>query len=572
MRLSGLASGMDIDSMVQELMKARRTTYNNMVKDRTKIEWQREDYRSMSSKIVDFRNNKLASFNLSNAINAKKTEVSGDSSAIVINATNSIAAGSLSIKIDQLATTENRVYSFTSGSLESQGFALDGNNVTFQINGQSISLSKDATMSDLAKAINAKSNTLKATALYNSDTGQFSLSATQTGTGKLTISGDNGVFNLGINSKAYTMANQTLEQLGYTPDASDNVTVMINGESLVLNKDTDLDGLVTAINTDSNRLKVTASYNAGVFSVESLQPGGQVELTDSVFMSNHTSTIQSGVVTEGSKAKAVINGITYEQDSNRFALNGFDFTLKAKSASGSTTTITAEQDTSKIIDTIKSFVTEYNNLIGSINSELAEANNRTYKPLTSEEKKEMSDKEIELWEEKARSGTLRNDSTLMKLVSDLRLTTTALLESIPDGNGGLLSIGITTGSYTEKGKLVLDEEKLSKAIDANPDAITKLFINSTTGIFRKMSNSTMTALKELSDKAGTSLTSTELTGTFKEDSVLGRQLRQMKLREDSLTDRLNRMETQYYKQFTAMETAMNRFNSQAGMLSSFMSN
>jgi flagellar hook-associated protein 2 len=477
MRLSGFASGLDIDSMVKELMKARKTTYDNMVKNRTKVEWKQEDYRSISSKVIDFRNNKLASFNLSNTINAKKTEVSGDSSAIIVNTTNSTASGQLNIKVDQIATAENHVYTFGAGDLGSLNFTEDPDNtanVKVTINGQSVSLAKTSSIGDLANAINAKSSSLKATALYDQATGKLSLTSTQTGENKL-------------------------------------------------------------------------------------------QLTDNVFST--TPVVKSG----GVNAEVTINGISYDQDSNRFAVNGFDFTVKSTTGVGSTATVTAVQDTSKIIETIKSFVTEYNALITSVNSELSEANNRSFKPLTSAEKEEMTEDEIKKWEEKARSGTLRNDSTLSQLMSDLRLSTTSLISGITDSLGAKMSIGITTGSYTEKGKLVLDEEKLRKALDENPDAVTSLFTNSSTGVFQQMSKHSMTALKGLSEKAGTSLTNTDLNYTLKADSVLGRELRGMKIREDSMLDRLNRIEKQYYKQFTAMETAINKYNSQAGTFSSFMS-
>lgn len=32
-RITGLASGMDVDNLVKEMMKARRTSYDNMIKN-----------------------------------------------------------------------------------------------------------------------------------------------------------------------------------------------------------------------------------------------------------------------------------------------------------------------------------------------------------------------------------------------------------------------------------------------------------------------------------------------------------------------------------------------------------
>ncbi|RIX47303.1 flagellar cap protein FliD [Paenibacillus nanensis] len=492
MRLSGFASGLDVDSMVKELMKARRTTYDNMVKNRTKVEWQQEDYRTMSSKIVDFRNNKLASYNLSNAINAKTSEVSGETNALTMNSTGSKAAGGINVTVTEVATAANTIYEFNNknGGVEKTlgelGFAsADADNIVVKINGVEIKAAKTGTLSDLAAAINAKSSTAKASALYDAASGKFSITATKTGVT------DPGT-NTGLN----------------------------------------IEGFSTDIGAASEFIK----------SVDDTNKGKNAEIT--------------------------VNGINYKQSSNRFSINGFDFTVKAKTTTANGASITAVQDTNKIMETIKSFVNDYNSLISTIGKELSEAKYRTYAPLSADEKKEMSDKEIELWEEKARSGTLRNDSTLSKFVNELRSTTLSLVKGIKLPDGTSVSIGITTGSYTEKGKLVLDETKLRSALESNPEEVTALFSGST-GVFSKMRDSAMTALTSLQERAGTSLTSSDPSSSFMENSLLSNQIRQMKSREDLLLDRLKRQEDQYYKQFTAMETAINKYNSQASTFSSF---
>lgn len=78
----------------------------------------------------------------------------------------------------------------------------------------------------------------------------------------------------------------------------------------------------------------------------------------------------------------------------------------------------------------------------------------------------------------------------------------------------------------------------------------------------------MSALTDLSKKAGTSLVSTDLTGNFRSDSILSKEIAEMKGRERAMLRRLSMIEQQYYKKFTAMETAINKFNAQAGSLKS----
>ncbi|PWW08352.1 flagellar hook-associated protein 2 [Paenibacillus cellulosilyticus] len=468
-RITGLSSGLDVDSLVKQLMKAEKTKYDNMVKKRTKTEWQQEDYRSMAAKIVDFRNNKLASFNLSSAISAKTSEVSGDTSALTINSTSSSASGTLNVTVNQVATSSSYLYSFKSGTTS---FATD---TDITINGQKITMTAGQTMSDLADAINKSTGTYKASAIYSN--GQLSITATNTGADGLSVSGFD----------------------------SDTVTA------------------------DETTYK-------------------------------------------GVNAKVTVNGVQLaEQASNKFSVNGFTFTAKNKTATDSSTTITATRDTAKIVETIKSFVSEYNSLISSINSELSEKKYYDYNPLTSDEKEEMSDDEIELWESKARSGTLHSDSTLSKMLSEFRTAATSLVA------GG---IGITTGSYSENGKLILDETKLTEALESDPDKVVNLFSakssdtspsSKTSGVFAKMMDSAMDALKSMQTKAGTSTTSTDTTATFLENSLLSSQIRDMKSREEREQDRLDDLEDYYYKMFSAMETAISKYNSQASAFSSLTS-
>ncbi|MFD1953954.1 flagellar filament capping protein FliD [Paenibacillus thailandensis] len=499
MRISGLASGLDVDSMVKELMKASQTKYDNMVKKRTLVEWKQEDYRSMAAKIVDFRNNKLASFNLTSAISAKTSEVSGDTDAVKINSTSSTASGSLNVSVQKVATAATNLYTFSGGTTTT--------------------------------TTNADGTT--------------------------------------------TTAEKSLAELGFTTTADGKVNITINNETLTLDSTATLSDVATTMNGNTSKYKATAIYDAasGKFSITGTQTGAS-----SLSVSGFAGTVSN--VTTGQDAKITVNGISYKQASNSFSVNGFNFTVQAQTAAGSYATITAVQDTSKIVETIKSFVTEYNNLISAVNSELSEVRDYDYNPLTSDEKEEMTEDEIELWEKKARSGTLHNDSTLSTMISELRTAATSLVAGIKDANGNSISIGITTGSYSEKGKLILDETKLKSALESNPDEVINLFTatssdtsvgSTTSGVFAKMMDSTMDALKSLSTTAGTSMTSTDLTTSFLESSLLSEQIRDMKEREDREQDRLTDLENRYYSMFTAMETAINKYNSQASVITNLFS-
>lgn len=491
-RMSGLASGLDIDSLVSKLMKAERTSLDTMVKKRTKIEWQQEAYRDINAKIVDFRNNKLSNYSLSSSIGAKTSDVTGNTNAITINSTSSTASGTMNVSVGAVAKSAVTVYTYqaatpadqntTGKTLADLGFTSNTLTIT-QPSGSTATVTVDTskdTLATLAAKINANKSA-NATASYNDATGQFSLVSKNTGLGKITL--------------------DTFGDFG--EDAKD-----------------------------------------------------------------------------GANAKATINGITYEQASNTFDMNGINFTVRNETGSSGSTTVSVKTDTDAILNTIKSFISDYNTLIGSINGKLGEKSYRDYMPLTDDEKSAMKDSQITLWEEKAHSGLLRDDSILSGLVSQMRIATMADYST----KTNLTSIGITTGDYTTQGKLVIqDESKLKDAIEADPQKIIDMFTKAAptgtkvkadtagVGIFQKLTQFTMTALKQISEKAGTLTTSADTTADFIENSLLSDTIRSMKNRETDLAARLSDKETQYYKKFTAMETAINKMNTQSSSLSSFMS-
>jgi len=111
-------------------------------------------------------------------------------------------------------------------------------------------------------------------------------------------------------------------------------------------------------------------------------------------------------------------------------------------------------------------------MLAKINSVLTEERYRDYLPLTDDQKKAMSEDDIKLWEQKAKSGLLRSDSILENIVTNLRR---ALYDKVEGCSLSLYQIGITTGSYQDKGKLVIDEEKLRAALTDNYDAVVQLF-------------------------------------------------------------------------------------------------
>lgn len=177
----------------------------------------------------------------------------------------------------------------------------------------------------------------------------------------------------------------------------------------------------------------------------------------------------------------------------------------------------------------------------------------------------MTDEQIEKWENKIKDSLLRRDSTVSSLMSAMK---TAMAGTV-DYNGkkySLSSLGIMTTDYTEKGKLHIygdaddettsgKEDKLMAAIEEDPDMVMTIITELSSSLYaafgdKMKSTTTSSALKVYDDKQ----MKTDLTKYKKELETM----------EDKLSD----MEDRYYKQFTAMEMALSKLNSQSSSVSS----
>jgi flagellar hook-associated protein 2 len=165
--------------------------------------------------------------------------------------------------------------------------------------------------------------------------------------------------------------------------------------------------------------------------------------------------------------------ITLTRSSNTFDVNGTTVKLLGK-ASGNTEegiNIGLGYDAKANADKISLFISDYNDLLGSMTTLTSEEAYSDYPPLTDDQKSDLSETEQKLWTEKAKSGILRNDTYLSSIETELRSS----MYTIVDGLDSLTSAGITTGTYNEKGKLHIDTDKLSKALSENAEETLSLF-------------------------------------------------------------------------------------------------
>lgn len=253
-------------------------------------------------------------------------------------------------------------------------------------------------------------------------------------------------------------------------------------------------------------------------------------------------------------------------------------------------TVTGKVDVTETKDKIVNFINDYNTLIEKLNTLTSTKHNRNYSPLTADQKKEMSETEIKLWNEKVEQGQLYKDSNLIRISSALK---DSMRTFMTDSGLNLEKIGIipvNDYSGTGNGTFSIDEEKLTKALEENTEDVMNLFTNtspkalteeeekdpqkveaynkakSQTGILYKLKDTLYSEFKSstsvLSKKVGLQGTSTfsnnELTKSISDyESKIKDMEKEFTKREQAL-----------YSKYATLETMMNKLNSQQSSLQS----
>lgn len=309
------------------------------------------------------------------------------------------------------------------------------------------------------------------------------------------------------------------------------------------------------------------------------------------------------------------------QTSNQFTANGITYNLKSIGVSNITVT---KNNVDAIVDNLKKFKDDYNNLVDKIQGKLTEKKQFSYKPLSADQKKDMKDADITTWETKAKQGLLKNDDNLKNILGDLKsafsdnvftnfdATKDSYSQDVADkialhvGSFDNNAIGIDTSSdVSDLGKIqIKDEAKLKDAISNHIEEFTQLFIGKSSvkldkdpvtglekdyknskkyyedGIFTRMDNIIRNYAGDPGiGKDGTSTVKGvlnifankqydfSLTGTTGKNT-LPDQIYGKALSITGLQSKLDTAQARYYKKFSALETAMNNMNTQ---MSSFKS-
>ncbi|MBZ6484526.1 flagellar filament capping protein FliD [Priestia aryabhattai] len=604
-RVSGLASGMDIDQIVSDLMKAERMPIDKMKKQKQTLEWQRDDYRSMNLLLSDFNN---LAFNMTlQSSYSSKTVSSADETKVKAAATSSAANASYTLSNVTMATAAQSTSSKSIASKIDPTKSLWSQRDSIQT---ASSVWTEKTVEQAAITLSADTSTVKlakgAVSAVNQDTGtKNSISVTTDGTSKayiVRIGTESGTINSNevfINEDTGEMtfgttltSGSTIEAFSYqqnvlnfsmtTYDSTGKATGNIqDGGSTPFEFDgsTSLNTLLTQIS--NSKVGISAFFDEGTNKVVMTRKDtGNLSSADSSDGSNGSNMVFSGEFltgflqlagdAKGTDAKFTLNGLETTRKSNTFTTGGVTYTLQNNFTGD--VRVNISNDTQKVFDTIKDFVTKYNELIEKINGKVTEERDRNYQPLTDQEREKLTDKQAEQWDDKAKSGLLKGDTILSSGLNQMRSNWYASVSGVSGAFSQLTDIGISTSAnYSDRGKLVIegDGTKLKEAIEKDPQSVMDLFMKSgsTTsekGIVRRLRDTITQTVSKVEQRAGRSTWTSE-------QFLLGRNLKSVNSQITSFESRLTQIEDRYYRQFTAMEKAIQNANAQSAQLSQYFS-
>lgn len=672
-RITGMNSGLDTESIITELVSAQSAKKNSLVKAQTKLSWKMDAWKTLNSKIYSFYTGTVSDLRLSTAYAKKKTTVSNSSIASVIADANA-TDGVQTLKVNKLAKSgyltgaelkksNGSLASYTSSTKlkDIEGMQLGGDgkiSLTLKTGGKStdISLSGDATIAELTKQLkNAGVN-----ASFDETYQRFFISSTTTGKDadfSLTANDQNG-FNalsaLGINvldtatKSEYTrFANMSdADKAAYidaqvqakTESANAAITAAektitdnqkLFDEFFEKNTDPELgkDDLQTSEQIKTYKEKLTAyrdglkdapegeteeaktereeklkAAEATLKSVDTLagyvskmESAQQTKADNEALVANNSASIRnevtqdlekritmaktaltssaySGQATriEGQDAEIELNNATFTSAANNFTINGM--TITALTESSDTITLTTANDYDGIYDTIKKFIKGYNELINEMDKLYNADSSKGYEPLTSDEKKEMSDSEIEDWEKKIKDSLLRRDSTLSDVSSAMEEVMgagytiggkTYYLSSF-----GINTLGYFTAADNEKHAYHIDGDKDDSSTAGNTDILKTMITNEPKTVidfFQQLNNSLYTKLTE---KMGAN----SMRSIYKAYND-----KQMKQEYDDYTsdiaeqeEKLTALQDKWYRKFSAMETALAKLSSKTSAIAGLL--
>lgn len=541
LRMTGMYSGMDTESIVSQLVKTKSTKVTNLKNEQKKLEWKQTAWQDLNSKIYNMYSKTLSNLRLTSAY-SKKSTVSSDSTKATVVASEGAVNGTQTLKVNKLAKSGYLTGAKLAGKTTTTT-GTDGKDVTKVVNWETTDK-----LSEIDSNLTGKTISITTGSGTDAKTTDIEITADMTINDLVAKFKDAGV------NASFDTTNQRFFINSTGTGSAKNFTLTSDDSTALASLGLDPNTTYTDINGSKN----------------------------------------SCVKIEGQDAEIVLNGATFTSDSNTFSINGL--TINTLGVTDEEISIVTSTDYDGIYNTIKDFLTEYNDLINEMDKLYNADSARKYDMLTDDQKESMTDDEVEQWEDKIKSALLRKDNSLYNVMNTL---TSTMMEGFYENNlsdkekknmssseitawykenGGkkhyLSDYGIGTLSYFEAQDnehhayhingdaddefTSTKEDKLKAAIAEDPEGTANFFATLCKTLYSKL-DETMSA-------------STDYSSIYKvyNDKQLKKDYNDYTTKISDAESELNDYEDRWYDKFSKMEVALSKLQSQTSSISSML--
>lgn len=485
LEMTGLASGMDTKNIVKQLMEIERRPIYMKQDEIQKAQAEKKHWQEIGKQVKGFRQTAI-DMNTNNPFRKKVSTVSDDKllsvevgpnarkGTFVLEDIKLAKAGSATSGGDLKLEGGNN-YNITSGKLDVRGAStklidmflnpfnkMEFDKIGFKLNGKEIAINSSDTLGTFINKINSSEAGVKAS--YNSNERRIVIQATNDK--PLEMTADNKDFLQGLEIDKF--AGQKVENM-VLPDYKKKISDVdalgkvergyftVNDFTVEVNPDRDsIEDVVNKLNKAGSPVKAYFDGVSGKMSIVATRAGDDLIFQDDT--SNLTKVLgftkdegrrAKATVYEGQKASFTMDGIKYERDSNEINLDGIKVNLKGNSQEGEKITVKVDNDVDGMVEKVKKFVDEYNNTINMLATKTV------------------------------KDGPLQGDSTANNLANNLRTYMASSVNGIESKYSQLALVGIATAG--KEPQLILNEEKLRKALSENTAEVEKLFTQMASG-------------------------------------------------------------------------------------------
>ncbi len=467
---TGLASGIDSQSIVAQLMQIEALPLRRMQQQQAVLSNKQSLYATLRSMLVAFNSsasalNTAASFNPISA-------TSSDTAVATTSATSSAVAGVYSLAVSKLATSHK-----ASSTPQADATTALGYSGSFVVNGRAVTVESSDTLSSIAGKINSSGAGVTASVI-NGGAGNAHLTLTSSASGAsnavqlATLSGT-ALTSLGFLTGAAAFRDavdvDSVRSLGFSSSstalssffgttASGNFDIGTATIAVDFSTDT-LQSIADKINADvnANATATVVSVTKDGKTTQKLEitgnGGAPPTITDTDGLMEAIGVLQrsyNNQLVDAQDAEYTLDGFAFTSSSNTVTevVPGATFTLlKADETTPETATLTFSKDTAKIKTSFESLVSSYNEVVDFV-QQTTEFDTETFA-----------------------SGPLFGESAVAQVE-----TTLANLLFRDIGTGTLKNLAQVGFGFDTDGKLTLDSAKLDQTLASDPESVRRLMM------------------------------------------------------------------------------------------------